>query len=161
MEPKIESRAAQPYAAIASTASMRDGGFGDVIDASLPAVLEHLASVGVEPAGPPLVIYREIDMGGDLQIEVGWPVAAEIPPDDRVGSGTLPRGRYVVGTHTGPYEGLLAANRVLQEWAKGQGYRWAMHGGRWDARYESYLTDPLVEPDQARWQTEIAYLVAH
>ena len=117
MEPKIESRAAQPYAAIASTASMRDGGFGDVIDASLPAVLEHLASLDVEPAGPPLVIYREIEMGSDLQIEVGWPVAAEIPPDDRVGSGTLPRGRYVVGTHIGPYEGLLAANRVLQEWA--------------------------------------------
>ena len=60
-------------------------------------------------------------MGGDLQIEVGWPVAAEIPPDDRVGSGTLPRGRYVVGTHIGPYEGLLAANRVLAGVGQGAG----------------------------------------
>jgi len=160
MEPRIETREAQPYAAIASTTSMRDGGFGDVIDTSLPAVLEHLGSLGVEPAGSPLVIYRVIDMDGDLQIEVGWPVATEIPPDDRVGGGTLPAGRYVVGTYVGPYERLLGANAELQEWARSQGLVWAVHGDRWDARFESYLSDPLVEPDPARWQTEIVYLLA-
>ena len=47
MEPKLQTRSAQPYAAIASTTSMRGGGFGHVIDASLPAVLEHLWSLGV------------------------------------------------------------------------------------------------------------------
>jgi effector-binding domain-containing protein len=160
MEPRIETREAQPYAAIASTTSMRDGGFGDVIDASLPAMLEHLGSLGVEPAGRPLVIYRLIDMNGDLQIEVGWPVAAEIPPDDRVGTGTLPAGRYAVGIYVGPYEGLQGANAQLQEWAQSQGLTWAMHGDRWDARFESYLTDPLIEPDPARWQTEIVCLLA-
>ena len=160
MEPKIQTRSAQPYAAIASATSMRGGGFGDVIDASLPAVLEHLASVGVEPVGPPFVIYRVIDMEGDLQIEVGWPVASEIPPDDRVTTGTLPAGRYVVGTHVGPYDGLLDANATLQEWAESQGSTWAMHGDRWDARFESYLSDPQTEPDPARWRTEIVYLLA-
>jgi effector-binding domain-containing protein len=160
MEPKLQTRSAQPYAAIASTTSMRGGGFGDVIDASLPAVLEHLGSLGVEPSGPPLVIYRVIDMDGDLQIEVGWPVAAEIPPDDRVGTGTLPAGRYVVGTHVGPYDGLLEANAELQAWAESQGLTWAVHGERWDARFESYVSDPLIEPDPARLQTEIVYLLA-
>src|SRR5262245_22255601 len=121
---------------------MRDGGFGDVIDRSLPAVLEHLASVGVEPAGPPIVIYRVIDMDGDLEIEVGWPVASEIPPSERVGTGTLPGGRYVVGTYIGPYDGLLDANAELQDWAAAHGVTWAMHGDRWDARYESYMSDP-------------------
>ena len=159
MEPKIETREAQPYAAIASTTSMR-GGFGDVIDASLPAVLEYLSSLGVEPSGPPLVIYRVIDMDGDLQIEVGWPIAAEIRPDDRVGTGTLPAGRYVVGTHVGPYDGLLEANAALQGWAESQGLTWAMHGERWDARFESYVSDPLIEPDPTRLETEIVYLLA-
>lgn len=160
MEPRVQTRSAQPYAAIASTTSMRDGGFGDVIDASLPAVLEHLASIGVEPSGPPLVIYRLIDMNGDLQIEIGWPVPAEIPPNDRVGTGTLPAGRYVVGTHVGPYDGLLDANAELQDWGERQGLRWAMRGDRWDARFESYLTDPQTEPDPARWRTDILYLVS-
>ena len=160
MEPKIQTRSAQPYAAIASTTSMLGGGFGPVIDASLPAVLEHLASIGVEPAGPPLVIYRVIDMNGDLQIEVGWPVAAEIPASDRVGTGTLPAGRYVVGTYVGSYEGLREANAALQEWAESQGLTWAMHGDRWDARFESYLSDPETEPDPALWRTDIVYLLA-
>ena len=106
------------------------------------------------------MIYRVIDMDGDLQIEVGWPVAAEIPPDDRVGTGTLPAGRYVVGTHVGPYDGLLEANAELQAWAESQGLTWAVHGERWDARFESYVSDPLIEPDPARWQTEIVYLLS-
>jgi effector-binding domain-containing protein len=163
VEPTIQTREAQPYAAIASMTSMR-GGFGDVIDRSLPAVREHLASIGVEPSGPPLVIYRVIDMSGDLQIEVGWPVASEIAPDDRVGTGTLPAGRYVVGVYLGPYDGLRDANEALQRWAGGQGLRWAVRdapqGERWDARFESYVTDPSSEPDPARLRTDIAYLLA-
>jgi effector-binding domain-containing protein len=160
VEPRIETRSAQPYAAIASTTSMRDGGFGDVIDSSLPTVLEHLASIGVEPVGPPLVIYRVIDMDGDLEIEVGWPVASEIEPGDRVGTGTLAAGRYVIGRHVGPFDGLENANAELQDWAEGQGVEWAMHGDHWDARYESYLSDPQTEPDPSAWRTDILYRVA-
>jgi len=160
MEPKIETRSSQPYAAIASTTSMRDGAFGSVIDSSLPAVLEHLASVGVEPVGPPLIIYRAIDMDGDLDVEIGWPTASEVEPSERVSSGTLPAGRYVVGTYVGPYDGLMDANGELQEWAEQQGLRWAMHGERWDGRYESYLSDPQTEPDASGWRTDILFLLA-
>ena len=159
MEIEIQRRDAQPYAAIASTTSMR-GGFRDVIEGSLPAVRAHLASLGVEPTGPPLVIYRVIDMSGDLQIEVGWPVAAEIGSLDRVGTGTLPAGRYVVGTYIGPYDGLQDANEQLQRWAAERELRWAISGDRWNARSESYLTDPSSESDPTRWRTEIAYLLA-
>lgn len=160
MELTIQTRSALPYAAIASTASMRDGGFGDVIESSLPAVLSYLASVGVEPTGPPLVIYRVIDMDGDLQIEVGWPVPSEVPSGDGVTSGTLPAGRYVVGTYVGPYDGLLDANTELQGWAEQQGLEWALDGDRWLGRFESYLSDPQTEPDPSAWRTDILYLLA-
>ena len=46
--------------------------------------------------------------------------------DDRVGTGTLPAGRYVVGAHLGPYDGLQDANEALQQWADEQGLRWAV-----------------------------------
>jgi effector-binding domain-containing protein len=161
--PRIEQRTAQPYAAIAATTSMR-GGFGDVIDEALPAVREHLASLGIEPAGPPLVIYRVIDMSGDLHIEVGWPTASEIAPAGRVGSGSLPGGRYVVSTHVGPYDGLVDANEALQRWGDEQGLSFAVtdapDGEHWDGRFESYPTDPVDEPDPARWETAIAYLLS-
>jgi len=143
---------------------MRNGGFGAVIDQSLPAVLQHLASIDVEPAGPPLVIYRVIDMAGDLRIEVGFPVAGEVASGGQVTSGSLPVGRYVVGTHVGPYDGLQDANAELQRWAEEQGLRWEMQetpdGDRFQARFELYLTDPQARPDPAKWETEIAYLLA-
>jgi effector-binding domain-containing protein len=159
MELAIQARSALPYAAIASTTSMR-GGFGDVIESSLPDVLSHLASIGVEPAGPPLVIYRVIDMDGDLQIEVGWPVPSEVAPGDSVTGGTLPAGRYVVGTYVGPYDGLLDANTELQDWGEQQGVTWAVEGDRWLGRFESYLSDPQTEPDPSGWRTDILYLIA-
>ena len=103
-------------------------------------------------------------MSGDLQIEVGWPVASEIGRDDRVGTGTLPAGRYVVGSYLGPYDGLQDANEALQRWADEQALRWAVRdapeGERWDARFESYVTDPSSEPDPTRLRTDIAYLLA-
>ena len=33
-------------------------------------------------------------------------------------------------------------------------------GQAWDGRFEHYLTDPAAEPDAARWQTDVAYLIA-
>ena len=30
----------------------------------------------------------------------------------------------------------------------------------WAGRFEHYLTDPAAEPDAARWQTDVAYLIA-
>ena len=35
-----------------------------------------------------------------------------------------------------------------------------MHGDPWDARYESYLSDPQTEPDPSGWRTDILYLHA-
>jgi hypothetical protein len=59
-----------------------------------------------------------------------------------------------------PTEGLENANAELQDWAEGQGVEWAMHGDRWDARYESYLSDPQTEPDPSDRRAEILYLLA-
>jgi len=33
-------------------------------------------------------------------------------------------------------------------------------GDAWGARLEVFLTDPRVEPDIERWQTELAFLLA-
>ena len=35
-----------------------------------------------------------------------------------------------------------------------------MHGDHWDARYESYVSDPQTEPDPSGWRTDIPYRLA-
>jgi effector-binding domain-containing protein len=89
-------------------------------------------------------------------------VDAPVAGSGRVRSGLLPGGRYVTLLHTGPFDGLVAANAALQDWAREQGIALesSADGARWNGRVEHYLTDPAEEPDQAKWQVEVAYLTA-
>jgi effector-binding domain-containing protein len=77
-----------------------------------------------------------------------------------VHAGLLPAGDYVTLLFRGHYDGLVAANAAVQQWGEQHGVRWAMDSPiAWHARIEQYLTDPRAEPDPARWETEIAYLI--
>lgn len=64
--------------------------------------------------------------------------------------------------HTGPYDGLVASNAALQQWAAQQGIRfdsWDTPDGTvWRGRAEHYLTNPAAEPDPANWEVDVAYL---
>jgi hypothetical protein len=63
--------------------------------------------------------------------------------------------------NTGPYDGLVAANGALQDWAKQQRItlETSADGRRWRGRVEYYLTNPALEPDPAKWDVEVAYLI--
>jgi effector-binding domain-containing protein len=161
-QPRIENRAEQPYAGIRVAVTM--AGFPAAADSTFPVLFAWLGSRGVAPAGAPFIRYHVIDMAAELQIEFGAPVAAPLEGDGQVQPGTVPAGRYLVLRHTGPYDQLIGANAALQDYAKQHGIAFAVRntpaGEAWDGRFEHYLTDPTAEPDAARWQTDVAYLIA-
>ena len=66
----------------------------------------------------------------------------------------------VVVTHRGHPDRIAAAHLALVAWAAAEGVPLAKDGEVWEGMFESYLTDPAVEPDPARWETELAYLVS-
>jgi effector-binding domain-containing protein len=158
-QPQIEHRDAQPYAAIPLSVTMDS--LAGAVDRGFPELFGWLAERALAPAGAPFIRYLEVDMSGELEIELGVPVAAEATGDERVRNGVLAAGRYVTLLHVGPYDGLVKANAALQQWAQEQGISWQMDGGsRWRGRLERYLSDPSREPDPSRWETELAYLSA-
>ncbi len=161
-EPTIVEREEQPYAGVGATVRLR--AIGEAFPWMMGELAAGLARLGVAPTGPPFLRYNVIDMEGDLQIELGIPVAAPIPADEGLIAGVLPPGRYASVIHTGPYDALMGANAALQAWADREGLRWGVVetpvGDRWDSRLEIYLTDPEAEPDPATWRTEVAYLLA-
>ena len=159
-EPEIQQRPAQVYAGIPATVTMAT--FPQAADTGFPELFGWLAEHGITPAGPPFIRYHVIDMAAELEIELAVPVDAPVAGSGRVRSGVLPGGRYVTLLHTGPFDGLVAANAALQEWAREQGIALesSADGARWNGRVEHYLTDPAEEPDQAKWQVEVAYLTA-
>ena len=160
MTPSIVERSAQPYLAIGCTVTMRT-----VADAAdrLPGLMQWAATRGITPVGPPFLKYDVIDMAGALQVRVGFP-SADVAGEGEVVAGVLPAGRYVSVVHTGPPASLVAATRELLAWAAAEGLRFDVTptgaGDAWGARLEVFLTDPRVEPDIERWQTEMAFRLA-
>jgi effector-binding domain-containing protein len=136
-------------------------GMSKVLDKLFKELTAWVKQRGVKPAGPPFLRYHVIDMAGEMDIEVGIPVESAQPGDERVSAGVLPAGRYASLVYIGSgYTG----NKALVEWAKANGVAW----DRWDdakgdafrSRYETYLTDPDIEPHKTKWEVEVAIKLA-
>jgi effector-binding domain-containing protein len=159
--PEIMQRAAQPYAGISSWVPM--AAVGSVAD-RLPEIFGWLGARGLTPAGPPFFRYHVIDMERQLLVEAGVPVALAVDDAGEIRGGSLPAGRFAVMTHTGAPHTLVAATAALLDWADQRGLAWdvsqADAGEKWGCRLESYLTDPAVEPDTSKWQTQLAFRLA-
>lgn len=160
-EPTIVERSAQPYMSITGLVTMQR--IPEIAD-RMPEVFQWLAARGIEPAGAPFFKYNVIDMERELEIEVGVPVADVLEGDDVVRPGVLPAGRYASVTHVGHPQQLIDATAALLQWAAQQGLSWDVtrtdRGERWGCRLELYKSDPAVEPDMNKWETELAFRLA-
>jgi len=103
--------------------------------------------------GPPFAYYYAWD-DKETELEVGLPVGPGVKGEGRIQPTTLPGGRVVTGTHVGPYEKLAESYGTMTEWMKAHGLTPA------DRMWETYLTDPDVEKDQAKHVTEMFWPVA-
>ena len=161
-EPTIIERPAEPYLSLPVSVNMET--IGPAIPDSHARLLAWMSEHDVEPAGPPFVRYNLIDMERELEIEVGLPIRIGVAGDGAIAAGALPAGRYASLIHVGPYEELIDANAALQDWALAKGLAFDMaetpDGDRFGSRLELYLTDPVEEPDPAKWRTEVAYRLA-
>jgi effector-binding domain-containing protein len=161
-EPKIIERGAQPYAAIGARVPMEQ--IASVADALPGELFGWLDARGTVPTGAPFFKYNVIDMGGQIDLEWGVPVASPVKGDSRVLSDTLPVGRYASAVHTGPYVGLRDATAALLKWVKENDLVVdavnTPNGDKFRCRLEIYLTDPRQEPNPQKWLTEIAMRLA-
>jgi effector-binding domain-containing protein len=158
--PKIVARADQPYVGIRTNVTMRQ--IGEKLPPLLGEVFGWLDARGVTPAGAPFFKYNVIDMEGELEIEVGVPLATAVAGDGRVLAGVLPAGRYVTMWHVGHPDGLYEATGRLLKWGAEQGVKWDASDDQkhWGARTESYEDDPDDEPDMDKWLTELRFRLA-
>jgi effector-binding domain-containing protein len=158
-KPKIDTRPKQVYMGIRTITPFKgmSKAIGKLSEEMNAWVNEHK----VKTAGPPFLRYHVIDMRGFMDIEFGFPVRKGLPDDGQVKAGVLPAGRYASLIYSG---GGISGNRALIEWIRAQGMdfdRWdTEQGDNFRGRYETYLTDPKVEPRKSRWQIEVAIKLA-
>ncbi len=160
-EPKLENRHEQHYVAIRTQVTMQ--ALDTAIQQLRREVLAWIAHQGIAPAGVPFLRNHVIDMEALLDIEVGIPVASVSVADDQVKAGVLPAGWYASLVYTGWQSGI-EANAALLDWGAKQSLVWdaweTEKGRAFGARLMSLLTDPNEEPDQAKWETEVAIRLA-
>ena len=160
-EPTVVERAAQPYLSIVNRVPMT--AINEAADRTRE-VFAFIDARGIDWVAPPFFKYNVIDMAGELEIEVGVPIAAPAEGEGDVISGTLPAGRYATVTHVGHPRELEAVIADLLAWAEREGLRFAKEdtpvGEVWESRLEVYSTDPATEPDMNKWETTLLFKLA-
>lgn len=147
---EIHERTAQP------TAGVRDrvpvAGLEDFFARAFEETMALLRASGQAPTGAPFGKYYS-EPGETIDVEAGFPVDAPITAAGRVVPGVLPGGTVVETVHVGPYDTMHRTYRELQRFLVASG----LTPGR--VVWESYLSDPAVEPDAAAWRTRISWPV--
>ena len=148
MNPQFEVIETQPQAGL----SIRE----KVGNSEIPAKMgEFFAAIGgyvgrarIPIVGPPFALYHS---WGDKEtdMEVGFPVAPGAAGEGRIRPMALPGGRVVTGLHVGPYDKLVDTYTAMDAWMKAHGHTPASR------MWETYLSDPQVEKDPAKWMTRM------
>jgi effector-binding domain-containing protein len=158
-KPKIDTRPKQVYMGIRSIAPFK--GMSKVIGNIAEKVNSWVDENKVKTAGPPFLRFHVIDMRGFMDISFGFPMRKALPDDGDIKADVIPAGRYASLIYSG---GGVSANRALIEWVRAQGMdfdRWdTEQGDNFSGRYETYLTDPKIEPRKSKWKIEVAIKLA-
>ena len=158
-KPKIDSRPKITYMGIRTIAPFK--GMSKEIIRIADELNNWVEQKKIRTEGPPFLRYHVIDMRGFMDISFCVPVRKALPEDGAVKADFIPAGRYASLIYSG---GGISGNRALIEWVRGQGMdfdRWdTEQGDNFRGRYETYLTDPKIEPRKSRWQIEVAIKLA-
>jgi len=158
-KPKIDKRPKQTYMGIRTIAPFK--GMSKEITRIADQLNEWVDENKIKTSGPPFLRYHVIDMRGFMDISFCVPVRRALPDDGNVKSDFIPAGKYASLIYSG---GGISGNRALIEWVRAQDLdfdRWdTEQGDNFRGRYETYLTDPNVEPRKSRWQIEVAIKLA-
>ena len=128
-------------------------GIGDMLGKNYGAIMEYIMKKNIPITGAPFAVYYNWDPEGIIVIRAGMPVPEGTKSKDRIEYYELPACKAVYAKHFGSYDSgdthyaidaYMKANQIDYNGA----YIW-----------EVYITDPMNEPDTAKWQTDIYYPV--
>ena len=122
----------------------------DFFSHAFTETMRVLTEQGIQPAGPPFGKYYGMP-GATVDVEAGYPVAEPVTASGEVVPGLLPGGRAVEAVHVGPYDTLVQTYAAIEEFVAAQGWTPG------DVMWESYLSDPSIEPAPTTWRTLISW----
>jgi effector-binding domain-containing protein len=146
-ECEVREQHAQPTLTVRTRAAVQD--MPQVLGQAFGRIAQYLGELGEHPAGPPFVAYHNEDMD-DLDLEIGFQVARELPGRDDVEPSEIPGGKAATCLHVGPYSDIKPAYEALWQFVADEGYEAS------GVAYEMYLNDPQETPPE-ELQTQISF----
>jgi effector-binding domain-containing protein len=147
---RVETLALTPQPVLSMRAQVAPAEVEARMKEIMPRLVAYALASGIELAGPPFARYfaRSAER---IDFEAGVPTRKEQPGNPALGitAGALPAGPAIATVHQGAYERLPEAHAALARWATAHGKQ--PGGATWDV----FLTNPLQEPDVARWRTKV------
>jgi len=158
-KPKIDKRLKTKYMGIRITTPFK--GMSKEVSRIAGELNDWVQNNKVKTSGRPFLRYHVIDMRGFMDISYCVPVRKAFPENGNIKGDFIPAGRYASLIYSG---GGISGNRALIEWVRTQGLefdRWdTEQGDNFRGRYETFLTDPEVEPRKSKWKIEVAIKLA-
>lgn len=102
--------------------------------------------------GPPFAIYHNYS-NQSFDLEAGLQVDIRIEPPHGINCYVIPSQRTVMSSYFGPYNKTSVVYRAIEKYIHDKNQ--IITGAPW----EVYLTDPNIEKDSLKWQTDILYPV--
>jgi effector-binding domain-containing protein len=104
--------------------------------------------------GPAMTIYTKWDEAAQFAVfEAAIPVSQPGKTSGRVAFRTIPETKALKGTHYGRYEDIGPVYMALDEYIREFGLKEGC------CPMEIYITDPMMEPDTSRWQTDVYFVI--
>jgi len=140
MEHKFElsEQPTQPVLSVRTRTSV--GNLPQELGQAYQAIIEYLEGIGGSPAGAPFAAYYNLDIE-NLDVEMGFPVAKQLPGQGEIKAGEIPAGKQLSYLHKGPYAASESAYKAMLQWIAKNGH---IATG---VAYEFYLNNPCEVPE--------------
>jgi effector-binding domain-containing protein len=159
--PETTRKKKTPYISIRAELSMSE--IGERGPRALGEVAAWAASRGIATQAA-FFRYNIVERDALLDMEFGFFTEKAIKGDALIEVGFMPAGRYISLTWLGSPHKLYDVTAMLIGWGKERGIAWDCSGtqkGRsFGCRMEIYKTDPVIEPDMEKWETEVVIKLA-
>ncbi len=144
---KTYEQVEQPVLSVRTRTAVQD--MPAVLGRAYGEIMEHMGTLGEQPAGMPFVAYYNMDMQA-LDIEIGFPSARALPGKGNVQPSTIPASLSATCEYTGPYEELAVPYNELTAWIEKEGHQPT------GIVYEFYLNGPM-DAEPSGYKTRIVF----
>jgi len=116
-----------------------------------PELMDFLNENNLEIYGPPFAIYHESETEGFTLLECALPIKTKIKGKDNINFIEILPTKTIMASHFGHYNTVKTTYSELFKHINENSLN--VTGSPW----EMYITDPMKEPDQSKWETKVYF----